>query len=79
MVMTMFFSQWVSGFMAFVFPVASPIWRKAILPLHGFMGCFIYMCLCFTSVSTQHDTHIHTHTHSEKINTASIEVTLVTS
>ena len=46
-----FFGQFVVGFLMFFFPTASALWRQAYLPLHGFMGTFLYVGLCGT-VST---------------------------
>ena len=43
-----FFGQFALGFLMFFFPAASALWRQAYLPLHGFMGTFLYVGLCGT-------------------------------
>ena len=44
-IITLFYAQQFLGFAAFIFPVASPIWRRAYLPLYVFFGGFIYAAL----------------------------------
>jgi len=45
---TLFFGQYVVGFLLFYFPGASNQLRKEILPFHITLGLFIYFCAIFT-------------------------------
>jgi hypothetical protein len=38
------------GFAAYMYPLASLEWRRVYLPLHGFLGIFIYMGFCLTVI-----------------------------
>jgi len=46
--LTLFFSQYVLGFLVYFFPGAHPTTRKAILPVHICIGVFAYISGIFT-------------------------------
>ena len=49
-IITLYYTQLFLGFAAFVYPVASPVWRRAYLPLYTFFGGFLYACFAFQVV-----------------------------
>mmetsp|Transcript_10534 Transcript_10534/g.12812 ORF Transcript_10534/g.12812 Transcript_10534/m.12812 type:complete len:262 (+) Transcript_10534:61-846(+) len=50
LVMALFYGQFLVGFAAYFFPGASAEWRRVYLPLHGFLGVFIFAGFCCSIV-----------------------------